>query len=99
MVADIGGVFILEPGSVQAVEAFVILPADQEQIRKLEAVRLCLGIKGGSHWGIYVDINLLEADPPLVIGVDTLGYWKLCGELYWSTLSTANTLEDEHREI
>jgi len=101
MVGDIAGVPIpvRQPWRIEAADTFAILLADQEQIRKIEGVRLSVRIKKSTYGRVYVDINFVEADPSLVIGFDAFGHRKLRRKLDRSTLSPANALEDEHRKI
>src|SRR5206468_1326220 len=101
MIDDISNVPVsfVERWGIQAIDAFVIVLAHQEQIRKIKAVRPCLGIKHSPHGNVIVDSNLIKADSSLVIGVNGLSDRKLCRELNRSVLAAANALEDKHREI
>src|SRR5207237_9612871 len=101
VVDNIGGIFvsIQQARSIEAVEPFVILLADQKQIRKVEGIRLRLRIEGSPDWSIRVDGDFFEADAVLVECLDTLRHRKLRRELDRAVLSAANTFEDIHRKI
>ena len=78
---------------------FVILFADQKEIRKLEGIRLSLGIISNPDRSIHIDGNLIEVDLSLVKRLNALGHWKLRGKLNRAVFAAANTFKDEYRKI
>src|SRR5262245_29214277 len=90
---------IHEPWRIQAIDAFVVLTADEEKVRKVKTVCLGFRIKYSPNWSIRVHCNLIQADSPLVISLDRLRYGELCCQLNRTMRSAANSLEDEHGKI
>src|SRR5262245_60800787 len=97
MTDDISDILISfsERWRVQAIDASVIVLAHQEQVRKIKAIRLRLGIKCSSHGGVAVNRNLFKRDSLLVVRVNGLSYRKLCRELNRSVFPPANPTEDK----
>ena len=58
-----------------------------------------MGVIDSPDGSVEVDINFIEADSFLVIGLNALSHRELRRELNRSMLAPANTLEGEHRKI
>src|SRR5262245_6889810 len=87
-----------EPGRLQAVETFIVSLANQEEVRKIERIRLSLRIKPDSDRSIRVNRNFIQTDAVTVIGFDALVHGKFRSELDWCSLATANASEDVHHK-
>src|SRR5262249_38010085 len=84
---------------IQAIDALVVLAADEEKIREIKTVCLSFRIEYCPDWSIRVDCNFIERDSPLAISLDRLGYGELGCQLNWTMLAAADSLEDEDGRI
>src|SRR6185436_19282865 len=83
----------------KTIETFVILAADQEEIWKLEGIRIRLGIELRSHCRIDIDVHLIQRDSPQVVRLQCFRNWKLRGQLNQRVLAPAHSLEDKSCQI
>src|SRR5215813_4808342 len=99
MVQDVSGIFVAlcNPFGRETVEVSVLFLADQEQIRKVEGVRLCLRIEAGPNWRVDVDLDSIDRYSSLVVSVNGFSHRKFCGELDGTVLSNTRAFENECR--